>query len=79
MRAERRIGFIGDLPARLHTRRERVAGYRTALAETELPYDRALVAHAHAPEGAAATARLLAVSDPPAALLSGSSVMTIGV
>ncbi|MFD6531637.1 LacI family DNA-binding transcriptional regulator [Streptomyces sp. NPDC060184] len=79
-RGHRRIGFIGDLPARLYTRRERIAGYRAALAEEGLPYDRALVADAHDPEGAAAaTARLLALPDPPTALLSGNNVMTIGV
>ncbi|MCX5401557.1 LacI family DNA-binding transcriptional regulator [Streptomyces sp. NBC_00102] len=79
-RGHRRIGFIGDLPARLYTRRERIAGYRAALAEAGLPHDRALVADAHDPEGAArATARLLALPDPPTALLSGNNVMTIGV
>ncbi|WP_327365197.1 LacI family DNA-binding transcriptional regulator [Streptomyces sp. NBC_01217] len=79
-RGHRRIGFIGDLPARLYTRRERIAGYRAALAEAGLPYDRTLVADAHDPAGAAeATARLLARADPPTALLSGNNVMTIGV
>ncbi|MEU6343147.1 LacI family DNA-binding transcriptional regulator [Streptomyces sp. NPDC046977] len=79
-RGHRRIGFIGDLPARLYTRRERLAGYRAAIAEAGLPYDRALVADAHDPSGAAeATARLLALPDPPTALLSGNNVMTIGV
>lgn len=76
----RRIGFIGDLPARLYTRRERLAGYRSALADAGLPYDRALVADAHDPAGAAAaTARLLDLPDPPTALLSGNNVMTDGV
>lgn len=76
----RRIGFIGDLPTRLYTRRERLAGYRAALAEAGLPYDRALVADAHDPAGAAGvTARLLALPDPPTALLSGNNVMTAGV
>ncbi|MFE0630421.1 LacI family DNA-binding transcriptional regulator [Streptomyces sp. NPDC058864] len=76
----RRIGFIGDLPARLYTRRERLAGYRAALAGADLPHDRTLVADAHDPAGAAeATARLLALPDPPTALLSGNNVMTIGV
>ncbi|MGY4906274.1 LacI family DNA-binding transcriptional regulator [Streptomyces sp. 900116325] len=79
-RGHRRIGFIGDLPTRLYTRRERIAGYRAALAEAGLPYDRTLVADAHDPAGAAeATARLLARADPPTALLSGNNVMTIGV
>lgn len=33
----RRIGFVGDLPTNLYTRRERLAGYRSALAEADLP------------------------------------------
>ncbi|WP_329138962.1 LacI family transcriptional regulator [Streptomyces sp. NBC_01476] len=79
-RGHRRIGFIGDLPTRLWTRRERLAGYREALAAAGLPYDRALVANAHDPSGAAEeTTRLLSLSDPPTALLSGNNVMTIGV
>jgi LacI family transcriptional regulator len=79
-RGHRRIGFIGDLPTRLYTRRERLAGYRAALAAAGLPYDRALVANAHDPAGAAeATSGLLALPDPPTALLSGNNVMTIGV
>lgn len=79
-RGHRRIGFIGDLPSGLYTRRERLAGYRAALAEAGLPYDRTLVGNAHDPKGAGeATARLLALSDPPTALLSGNNVMTIGV
>ncbi|MEU6854363.1 LacI family DNA-binding transcriptional regulator, partial [Actinacidiphila alni] len=76
----RRIGFVGDLPTRLYTRRERMAGYREALAEGGLPYDRRLVASAHHPEGSAeATARLLALPDPPTALLAGNNFMTLGV
>lgn len=79
-RGHRRIGFVGDLPTKLYTRRERLAGYREALAGAGLPYDRALVANAHDPAGAGEeTARLLAMPDPPTALLSGNNVMTIGV
>nr|WP_310794812.1 LacI family DNA-binding transcriptional regulator [Streptomyces sp. TLI_171] len=40
----RRVGFLGDLPASLYTRRERLAGYRDALAAAGLPEDPALVA-----------------------------------
>ncbi|MFE3264122.1 MULTISPECIES: LacI family DNA-binding transcriptional regulator [unclassified Streptomyces] len=76
----RRIGFVGDTPARLYTRRERLAGYREALADAGLPHDRALVADAHDPQTAAeATARLLGLADPPTALLSGNNNMTLGV
>ncbi|MFE5138917.1 LacI family DNA-binding transcriptional regulator [Streptomyces fagopyri] len=75
-----RIGFVGDLPTRLYTRRERLAGYREALADAGLSHDRALVADAHDPETAAeATARLLDLRDPPTALLSGNNTMTLGV
>lgn len=42
-----RIGFVGDLPVKLYTRRERLAGYRAALQEADIPYDRSLVANAH--------------------------------
>ncbi len=79
-RGHRRIGFIGDLPTRLYTRRERLAGYREALAAAGVPYDKALVVGAHDTQGAAgATARLLDLLDPPTALLSGNNVMTTGV
>lgn len=33
----RRIGFVGDLPLKLYTRRERLAGYRSALEEADIP------------------------------------------
>lgn len=76
----RRIGFVGDLPTKLYTRRERLAGYKEALAEAGLPHDRALIAGAHDPGSAAeATSRLLDLSVPPTALLSGNNVMTLGV
>ncbi len=62
----RRIGFIGDLPVKLHTRRERLAGYRAALQEADIPFDRLLVASAHDQQGAeAATSQLLELADPP--------------
>ncbi|MEU1278002.1 LacI family DNA-binding transcriptional regulator [Streptomyces sp. NPDC005805] len=75
----RRIGFLGDLPVRLHTRRERLAGYRAALTEAGLPYDRALVANAHTAADAAGAARaLLALPDPPTALFAGNNVAATG-
>ncbi|MGW7465221.1 LacI family DNA-binding transcriptional regulator [Streptomyces xantholiticus] len=76
----RRIGFIGDLPVRLYTRRERLAGYRSALEEAELPYDRALVTGAHDQETAAAvTTELLGLPDPPTALFAGNNIVAMGV
>ncbi|MFF3911513.1 LacI family DNA-binding transcriptional regulator [Streptomyces sp. NPDC001848] len=76
----RRIGFIGDLPVGLHTRRERLAGYRSALQEAGLAYDRSLVTSAHDPQGAAtATSRLLDLADPPTALFAGNNFVALGI
>ncbi|MGR6920803.1 LacI family DNA-binding transcriptional regulator [[Actinomadura] parvosata] len=75
----RRIGFVGDQPAALHTRRERLQGYRDALGAAGLPFDRALVETGHDPEAAArATLRLLALPDPPTALFAGNNLASIG-
>ncbi|POX54085.1 LacI family DNA-binding transcriptional regulator [Streptomyces sp. Ru72] len=76
----RRIGFIGDLPVKLYTRRERLAGYRSALQEAGLAYDRALVTSAHDPQAAAAaTSRLLDLADPPTALFAGNNFAALGI
>lgn len=76
----RRIGFVGDLPVKLYTRRERLAGYRAALQEADIPYDRSLVASAHDQPGAeVATSRLLDLADPPTALFAGNNIMALGV
>lgn len=76
----RRIGFIGDLPTKLYTRRERLAGYRTALQEAGLPYDRSLVTNAHDRHGArAATDQLLDLPDPPTALFAYNNIVALGI
>lgn len=76
----RRIGFVGDLPVKLYTRRERLAGYRAALREADIPYDRSLLASAHDQQGAeAATAQLLELADPPTALFAGNNIMALGI
>lgn len=76
----RRIGFVGDLPVRLYTRRERFAGYRAALQEAGIPYDRSLVTSAHDQQAAAtATAQLLGLADPPTALFAGNNMVALGI
>ncbi|MEV0612495.1 LacI family DNA-binding transcriptional regulator [Nonomuraea sp. NPDC050404] len=75
----RRIGFVGDLPATLYTRRERFQGYRDALDAAGLPFDRSLVENGHDQEAAArATARLLALAEPPTALFAGNNLASTG-
>ncbi|MET7642564.1 LacI family DNA-binding transcriptional regulator [Streptomyces sp. NPDC005426] len=76
----RRIGFVGDLPTNLYTRRERLAGYRSALAEAGLPYDRSLVTNAHDQRGASVgTSQLLDLIDPPTALFAGNNIVALGI
>ncbi|MGW0811293.1 LacI family DNA-binding transcriptional regulator [Nonomuraea sp. NPDC002799] len=75
----RRVGFVGDLPATLYTRRERFQGYRDALALAGLPFERALVDTGHDQEAAAAaTLRLLALPDPPTALFAANNLASMG-
>ncbi|GAA4893235.1 LacI family DNA-binding transcriptional regulator [Streptomyces coeruleoprunus] len=79
-RGHRRIGFVGDLPTRLYTRRERLAGYRAALEDAGIAYDRSLVTGAHDQRTAAeVTTRLLALPDPPTALYAANNIMALGV
>ncbi|MET7442734.1 LacI family DNA-binding transcriptional regulator [Streptomyces sp. NPDC004082] len=76
----RRIGFVGDLPTKLYTRRERLSGYRAALQEAGIPYDRSLVTDAHDQHGAStATSRLLDLADPPTALFAGNNIVALGI
>ncbi|TDC05093.1 LacI family transcriptional regulator [Nonomuraea longispora] len=75
----RRIGFVGDLPASLYTRRERFQGYRDALDRAGLPFDRSLVETGHDQDAAArATLRLLTLSDPPTALFAANNLASMG-
>ncbi|WP_420824783.1 LacI family DNA-binding transcriptional regulator [Streptomyces coryli] len=75
----RRIAFIGDRPAGLYTRKQRLRGYREALAAAGLPYDRALVVDAHDPMAAdTAVRRLLALPDPPTALFTANNFASQG-
>ncbi|MEU1348409.1 LacI family DNA-binding transcriptional regulator [Streptomyces sp. NPDC005795] len=76
----RRIGFVGDLPTSLYTRRERLAGYRSALAEAGLPHDRSLVINAHDQrEASVCTSRLLGLATPPTALFAGNNIVALGM
>ncbi|NKI44802.1 LacI family DNA-binding transcriptional regulator [Streptomyces physcomitrii] len=78
-KGHRRIGFIGDIPPKLYTRRERLAGYRDALVHAQLPYDKALVVGTHDEAGAAeAVRRLLALPEPPTALFAANNIVALG-
>jgi LacI family transcriptional regulator len=75
----RRIGFVGDVPPALYTRRERFQGYRDALEAAGLPFDRTLVDTGHDADAAAqATLRLLALPAPPTALFAGNNLAAMG-
>ena len=76
----RRIGFIGDQP-RIHTARERLRGYRTAMAAAGLPVDDSWVSLGPtAPERVrgAATA-MLDSPEPVTALFAGNNRVTVTV
>ncbi|OLE30371.1 MAG: LacI family transcriptional regulator [Actinobacteria bacterium 13_1_20CM_3_71_11] len=76
----RRIGFVGDLPTTLYTRRERFRGYRCALEAAGIPLDRALIEQGHHESDAAqATARLLATRRPPTAIFAANNLACMGV
>lgn len=76
----RRIAFLGDTPA-IFTARERLRGYRDALAAAGLPYDEALV-HLGRPDPErlrAALAAMAALPYPPTALFTGNGRITTHV
>lgn len=75
----RRIGVVTG-PLDLFTYRERLAGYRRALAEAGLAVDDSIIwsgAH-HQDEAEIATRKLLDHADPPTALFTMNNQMTIG-
>ncbi|AUY53088.1 LacI family DNA-binding transcriptional regulator [Streptomyces sp. CB01881] len=75
----RRIAFVGDRPATLYTRRERLAGYREALDAAHLPYDRTLVLDGHTEaEAADAVQRALRDPQPPTAILAANNFAAMG-
>ncbi|MFF3445062.1 LacI family DNA-binding transcriptional regulator [Streptosporangium sp. NPDC002721] len=75
----RRIAFVGDLPA-LYTRKERFQGYRDALAEAGIGFDRALVEIGHDHEAAAAAVtRLVGGENPATAVFAANNFAATGV
>ena len=75
----RRIGFVGGLPE-ISTTRERLDGYREALAAEDVPFSSELTAEGDSRQdsGRVRTGRLLDLPDPPTALLTGNNLMTLG-
>jgi LacI family transcriptional regulator len=77
-RGHRRIGFLGD-HERIYTCVERLRGYREALAGAGLPADPALIRlDLDQVAVAGAVDALLALPDPPTALLASQNLLTIG-
>ncbi len=76
----RRIAYLGDRFG-LHSDAERYAGYCKMMAEAGWSIDEQLVVHGDGkPEGAAAAAReLLALREPPAAILCYNDMSALGV
>ncbi|WP_107116338.1 LacI family DNA-binding transcriptional regulator [Streptomyces sp. NRRL F-4489] len=74
----RRIGFIGDQP-RIHTAKERLRGYRAAMAAAGLPVEDSWVSlGSTAPDRVrAAAAAMLAAPEPVTALFAGNNRVTV--
>jgi LacI family transcriptional regulator len=74
-----RIAFLGDRE-RIFTARERLLGYREALAARGLPVDDELVRLdlADSDSGQRAVEDLLALADPPTAIFAGQNLISIG-
>ncbi|POX61859.1 LacI family transcriptional regulator [Streptomyces sp. Ru62] len=75
----RRIALVAGLPG-LSTTSERVSGYRDGLTAAGLAYDERLLVSGNSESDGAerATADLLALPDPPTALVTANNAMTIG-
>jgi LacI family transcriptional regulator len=79
-RGHTRIGFVSGRTG-LSTTTERLAGYRLGLDRAGLPHDRSLVrsGSSRIEPATAAVRALLAVPDPPTAIIAANNAMTIGV
>jgi LacI family transcriptional regulator len=76
----RRIGLISGSP-RISPTNERVAGFRQAFERHGVPYPSDLIRlRSFSPEfGTASTRELMAVADPPTAIISGGNLLLTGV
>ncbi len=76
----RRIGYIAGRPVITSTGRDRLAGYRDALAVAGVPYVNELVQDGDSREagGYRAATQLLTQRDRPSAIFSANNLMTIG-
>jgi LacI family transcriptional regulator len=76
----RRIGFITGRMS-IGCAKDRLQGYRDALAEVRIPYDPALVVEGdfEQPTGFMQGQRLLALENPPTAIVASNDVMAFGV
>lgn len=74
-----RIGFVGGRPA-ISTSRERLAGFRQALATAGVAVDEALVTEGDSRQsgGHDRAGALLDLREPPTALVVGNNLMTLG-
>jgi LacI family transcriptional regulator len=75
----RRIAYLGD-QRDIWTLRERYAGYRDTLAAAGIPLEPGMVCHGlrSRTEAAAATERLMRLSDPPTAVFASNDLITMG-
>ena len=79
-RGHKRIGIVLGIPGAT-TSEERLAGYRKALEEAGLPYEKRLVVLGgyRVEGGRQATEELLSLPEPPDAIFSTNNLMTVGV
>lgn len=75
----RRVGYISGTPGTT-TGRDRLEGYRNALAAAEIPLDPALIRQGNFREadGYRAAMQLMTMPEPPTALFSANNLMVIG-